>query len=159
MSGKKQSNSFERKKRCGHSAGDPPIGSDFQIQSSARPDVSIIQEYHEALLLISGEHGRLNVQMSGRSMVEMTENGARADMQTRSWQTEKIPVKGQVSLTGLESPAMNFSQLAQRFSKQIQEVVTTGRQITAASRQMATGVKALNEEVGGLQRKLSRVKY
>lgn len=159
MPGKKQSNSFDMKERNDHSAGDPPIGSDLQIQSSAELDASILQEYHEALLLISGEHGLLNVQMSGRSMVERAVNGAKADMQTSSWQTEKILVDCQNSLTGLESPPMNFSQLAQRFSKQAQEVVITGKQITAASRQMAAGVKNLNEGIGGLQRKLSRVKY
>lgn len=54
---------------------------------------------------------------------------------------------------------LTFEQLARLFSKQMEGVVATGKQITAASRQLAAGVKKLNECTGALGEKLSRVKY
>ena len=52
-----------------------------------------------------------------------------------------------------------FEQLAWLLSKQMEEVVGTSKQITAASRQLSAGVNKLNESTGGLDEELSRVKY
>lgn len=54
---------------------------------------------------------------------------------------------------------LTFEQLVRLFSKQMEGVVATGKQITAASRQLSAGVKKLNECTGSLGEKLSRVKY
>ena len=132
-------------------------------QVSTNADDRLVREYREAFLLIYKVHG----QMKGAA--PPTAGMVADEVEERQRPSRRIAphtIKGQLvpspadrPLAGPERPGMTFTELARRFSKQMDEVVATGKQIAAASRQMASGLKNLNDGVGMLKRKLSRVKY
>ncbi|MCH7528652.1 MAG: hypothetical protein IH972_03785 [Candidatus Marinimicrobia bacterium] len=140
---------------------------------STNADDPLVREYREAFLMIykvhgqmkgSGSEGKLIETMVDSSVAERQPSIRRTTPQMFEGQLLAAPTDSQVSspappLAGPAPRNLTFNELARRFSEQMDEVVATGKQITAASRQMISGLKDLNDGIGLLKRKLSRVKY
>ncbi len=140
-----------------------PVGTDGQL----------VREYREAFLLIHKVHGQMQGLAADGNLIEIMLDGGAEERQASIEGTKPHPIEEQVLATLTDSPmaepappmagqvfpTMTFTELARLFSEQMEEVVATGKQISAASQQMASGVKELNKGVGMLKRKLSRVKY
>ena len=135
-------------------------------QVAADADSQLVREYREAFLLIYKVRGQMKGLAVDGNLIETMVDGEAVERQTPIRRTEPRMIEEQVLATttdlpmaGPVPPTMTFTELARRFSEQMEEVVATGKQITAASRQMASGIQDLNDGVGMLKRKLSRVKY
>ncbi len=135
-------------------------------QVAANADSQLVREYREAFLLIYKVRGQMQGFAADGNLIETILDGESVERQTSIGGTEPHLIEEQVLATPTDPPVagpvpttMTFAELARRFSEQMAEVVATGKQISAASRQMASGVKDLNDGVGMLKRKLSRVKY
>lgn len=147
--------------------------STYLTQVPVDGDHQLVREYKEAFLLIYKVRGQMKELAVGVNSIEPMIDGEAEERPTSILGTEPHMIPGQVlatesnqpmakpapPLAGPVSPGMTFTELARRFSKQMEQVVASGKQISAASRQMASGVKELNDGVGMLKRKLSRVKY
>lgn len=142
-------------------------------QVAANADHQLVREYKEAFLLIYKVRGQMKEMTVGVISIETMVDGEAEERPTSILGTESHMIPGQVLATesnqpmakpappsaGPVSPGMTFTELARRFSKQMEQVVASGKQISAASRLMASGIQDLNDGVGMLKRKLSRVKY
>ena len=140
-------------------------------QVSTNAEDQLVREYREAFLMIYKVHGQMKG--SEGELIETIVDSSVAERQPSIRRTTPQMFEGQLlaaptdsqlaspapQLAGPAPPNMTFNELARRFSEQMDEVVATGKQITAASRQMISGLKDLNDGIGMLKRKLSRVKY
>ena len=135
-------------------------------QVAANADSQLVREYEEAFLLIYKVHGQMKGPAVDGNLIESMVADEVEERQRPSRRIAPHMIEGQLvpspadrPSAGPKLPGMTFTELARRFSKQMDEVVATGKQINAASRQMTSGIKDLNDGVGMLKRKLSRVKY
>ena len=116
-----------------------------------------LQEYHEVILHVSGVQGQLRAQLSWRSMLEIGEEGADTKRQINLWQADTLVRESEVDSADLVPSQQTLSELIKICSAQLKEVASTGIEITAASRNLATGAQDIQEGVGSIKRKLARV--
>lgn len=96
-----------------------------------------LKAYDEAVLVIYKFQGEIRAKASGHRTV----------------------VETQLPTVRLSVGPLNFGDLARRISSQLQEVASTSKDITAATRRMSDGVQELNKGVGTMKQKLTRMKY
>lgn len=135
-----------------HSAAGP-------VRESTGLDPSMLLEYHEAVAMINIVQGELQIKVAGKRLVERAEEGLPGGLRTKVMQSDILPVQANLPIPEVTAPPSTFSDLVERFSNQMQEVIASGKQITAATRLMSDGVQKLNKGVGTLKQKLDRVKY
>ncbi len=75
------------------------------------------------------------------------------------WQADTLLKDTEANSTKLVPSPQTLSELIKICSAQLREVASTGKQITAASRQMSSGIKKMQAGAGTINRKLARVKY
>lgn len=128
--------------------------SDFIYDSS---DFDL-KAYNEAVLVIYKFQGELSANASGCSLIEGVSEEFTTSHRATAGQAGVLQVETQVPITRSGAKPVSFADLARRISSQLQGVVSTSKEITAASRRMSEGVQELNEGVGTLKRKLARLK-
>lgn len=119
-----------------------------------------INAYNEAVVMIYKFQGKLKANAAGRSLVEAVAEGLTLSRRATAWQTNLLPVAAQLPNAPAGATPLTFSDLAERISSQLREVMSTGKQILAASRCMSDGVQDLSEGAATLKQLLTtQVKY
>ena len=92
-------------------------------------------------------------------MLESAGEGSDVERRICLWQADTLVRDSEVNSSALVPSPQTLSELIKICSAQLREVASTGKQITAASRQMSSGIKKMQAGAGTINRKLARVKY